>query len=58
VQVGDLVQTTISGMGKPRRTVMGILIKPVASIYWKVLLENGASSLFEEDELKVISANR
>ena len=59
MQRGDLVLTTLAGIGKPSRSVYGLLIKPIATSFWSVFL-------FEEETFiclpfaafEVISASR
>ena len=59
MQVGDLVQTTITGLGKPERTVMGLLIKPIATYFWQVfLLKEKTHLCIDMNQLEVISASR
>jgi len=59
MQIGDLVQTTLAGLGKPTRNVMGLLIKPIATSFWSVfLLEEETFICLDIEELEVISANR
>ena len=38
MKVGDLVHVDITGLGKPRRQAMGMLIKPIAKHFWAVRL--------------------
>jgi len=55
LQVGDLVQATITGLGKPERSVMGMLIKPVAKYFWMVhLVEEQTNVLVEKEELEMV----
>ena len=55
MQVGDLVQATITGLGKPERSVMGMLIKPVAKYFWMVhLVEEQTNVLVEKEELEMV----
>ena len=59
MQVGDLVQTTITGLGKPERTAMGLLIKPIATYFWQVfLLEEKTYLCIDMNKLEVLNANR
>jgi len=59
MQVGDLVQTTLTGLGKPTRTVTGLLIKPIATHFWSIfLLEEETFICVDTENLEVISANR
>jgi hypothetical protein len=59
MQIGDLVQTTLTGLGKPTRNVMGLLIKPIATSFWSVfLLEEKTFICLDIEELEVISASR
>ena len=61
VQVGDLVQATLTGLGKlPTRTAIGLLIKPIAeSEYWSILLLEGETYIaLHKTEVEVISASR
>ena len=56
MQVGDLVQTTLTGLGKPTRNVTGLLIKPVANYFWSVfLLEEETRIVLQVKEMEVIS---
>jgi len=49
------VQATITGLGKPERTVMGMLMKPVAKYFWKVcLIEDQTHVLFKIEELEIV----
>lgn len=59
MQVGDLVKTTLTGLGKPTRNVVGLLIKPIATSFWSVfLLEEETYICLDIEELEVISASR
>jgi len=60
MQVGDLVQATLTGLGKPTRTAIGLLIKPIAeSEYWSILLlEEETYIALHKTEVEVISASR
>jgi len=59
MQVGDLVQFTMTGMGAPERLVTGVLLQRIAVCFWKVHAPSIAAHLcFDEKELEVISASR
>jgi hypothetical protein len=59
MQIGDLVQTTLTGLDKPTRNVMGLLIKPIARSFWSVfLLEEERFICLDIEELEVISESR
>jgi hypothetical protein len=59
MKVGDLVQTTLTGLGKPTRTVMGLLIKPIATYFWSVFLVKENTYVFvAAEDLEVINASR
>jgi len=59
MKVGDLIQTTITGLGKPTRTAMGLLIKPIAASFWSVfLLEEKTFICIDTENLEAINASR
>jgi len=59
VQVGDLVQFTMTGAGGPKRLVTGVLLQRIAGHFWKVHAPSIPAHLcFDEKELEVISAAR
>jgi len=59
VKVGDLVQTTLTGLGKPTRTVMGLLVKPMAMYFWSVfLIKEQTYMCCDIEDLEVINASR
>ena len=59
MQVGDLVQFTITGLGAPERLVTGMLLQRIAANFWKVHAPSIAAHLcFDEEELEVVSASR
>ena len=60
MKVGDLVKATVSGMGGPERSVMGMLVKPMlARTAWSVrLLKDQACMCFANHELEVVNATR
>ena len=59
MKIGDLVKTTLTGLGKPTREVRGLLIKPIATSFWSVfLLDEKTFICLDIEELEVISASR
>ena len=60
MQVGDLVQTTLTGLGSPTRNVTGLLIRRIATCFWSVfLLEEETYIVLPNAALvEVISASR
>ena len=59
MKIGDLVKTTLTGLGKPTRDVVGLLIKPMACYFWKVFLVKENTFLcVDTEDLEVISASR
>jgi hypothetical protein len=59
VQIGDLVQFTITGAGAPERLVTGVILQRLAVYFWKVYAPSIPAHLcFDEEELEVISASR
>jgi len=59
MQVGDLVQFTMTGAGAPERLVTGVLLQRLAVHFWKVHAPSIPAHLcFDEKELEVISASR
>ena len=59
MKIGDLVKTTLTGLGKPTREVLGLLIKPIATHFWSVLLlEEETFICVDTENLEIISASR
>tara|TARA_R110000824_G_scaffold8737_5_gene39709 strand:- start:15959 stop:16138 length:180 start_codon:yes stop_codon:yes gene_type:complete len=59
MKCGDLVKTTLIGLDKPARDVLGLLIKPLATYYWSVfLLEEETYICLPLEAFEVISASR